>query len=369
MQVGKTVPLIKRHLKIKEHRSIPGSAPGTLVQHVDFVSVPVEITVIAFTEAVLEEKILQDPEEIIPMLTNYKMLWINVFGLGDVNMLSRLARILNLNSLAMEDVLNVPQRPKIEEYDDIVFAIMSEPEITDDILSLQQISMFWGKNFVLTIQERRGDCFIPLISRLKHGDRRQRMLHPGYLAYSMLDAVIDNFFPILELYGNQLDEIEEKAIDNASTMVIHYIHNFKHNLHLLRRSVWAQREAMSNFKQVASTYSDDIRFFVRDCEDHTIQLIDIVESYRERTASLMDIYLASVSNRTNRIVKVLTIMTAIFMPVGVLASIYGMNFDRSKPGNMPELSWNYGYVFFWFLALLMTAVMLFSFWRKGWFKD
>lgn len=361
--------IIKGRLKIKHHRPRPGSAPGTLVQYADAVNEPVEISIISFSEKDLEKKIVQNVDEIVPMLAKYPMNWINVFGLGDVNVLSEIAKILNLNSLAMEDVLSVPQRPKVEEYDDIAFAIMSEPEITNDTLSLQQVSMFWGKNFILTIQERRGDCFIPLIARLKHGDRRQRMLSSEYMAYSMLDAVIDNFFPILELYGNQLDEIEEKAIDNASTAVIHHIHNFKHNLHLLRRAVWAQREAMGNFKDVASRYSDNIRFFIRDCEDHTIQLIDIVESYRERTASLMDIYLASVSNRTNRIVKVLTIMTAIFMPVGVLASIYGMNFDRSKHANMPELSWAYGYVFFWLMAILITGGMLLLFWRKGWFED
>ena len=360
---------LSKRLNVKQHRSKPGSAPGTMVPHSDFLNTPVEIMVMAFNATDLLEKTIQEPDEIIPILNNYKMVWINVCGLGNINILEKFAKILNLNPLAMEDVLNVPQRPKVEEYNDVAFAIMIEPDILDNKLNLQQVSMFWSKNFVLSIQEHCSDCFTPLIGRLRNNDRRERMLHPEYLAYALLDAVIDNFFPILELYGTQLDEVEEKAIDNTSSKIIRHIHNFKHNLHLLKRAAWAQREAMGNYKEVALGYSDDIRFFIRDCEDHTIQLIDIIESYRERTASLMDIYLASVSNRTNRIVKTLTILTALFMPIGVLAGIFGMNFDRSKPGNMPELSWSYGYLYFWGLALLICSTMLLIFWRRGWFKS
>lgn len=363
------IKLTHAKLRLRHHRSKPGSEPGTISQHADLAKVPVTLTVVAFNDKEIIEQQLNSPEEILPLLSKYTMTWLNICGLGDLDVLSKVIKIFNLNSLAMEDVVNVPQRPKVEEYGDVFFAIMSEPEIIDHILGMQQISMFWGKNFVLTFQDRATSCFSPLKARMQHGDRRHRMLRSEYLSYALLDAVIDDFFPVLELYGTELDSIEERAIDNTSTAVIVDIHNFKHNLHLLRRAVWAQREAMASFKEIAMQLGGDIRFFVRDCEDHTIQLIDVIESYRERTSGLMDIYLSSVSNRTNRIVKVLTIITAILMPINVLAAIYGMNFDRSMPGNMPELSWEYGYAFFWLLAATSTTIMLLAFWRKGWFSN
>ena len=206
-----------------------------------------------------------------------------------------------------------------------------------------------------------------MLIRIKHGNR-QRFLRADYLLYSILDAIVDNFFPILENYGTQLDDIEELAIDNSSSSVIRHIHHFKHDLHVLRRAAWAQREAMIGFREIVITSNEEIRFYIRDCEDHTIQIIDIIESYRERTSGLMDVYLASVNNRTNNIVKVLTITMAIFMPISVLAGIYGMNFDRSKPWNMPELSWEYGYAYFWAMAVTIIGIMLLTFKRKGWFK-
>lgn len=360
--------LYKQHSYASQHRSKPGAEPGSMIIHPDLALQPVKIFVIAYNETEIVEKVIDDIDDVKPLLEKFPLTWLNVSGLGNIEVLQKVTAMFKLNTLAMEDVINVHQRPKVEEYDDIFFAVANEPDIINKELSMQQISMFWGTNFVLTFQEHESDCYDPLFGRIKHGGRRQRLLRPDYLAYAILDSIIDNFFPILELYGTQLDDIEESAIDNSSTVIIRHIHSFKHDLHMLRRAAWALREAMASFREVATVNNSDLRFFVRDCEDHTIQLIDILESYRERTSGLMDIYLSSVNNRTNRIMKVLTIVASTFMPVGVLAGIYGMNFDRSKPWNMPELSWEYGYEYFWCVALLIVSTMLITFWRKGWFK-
>ncbi len=359
---------LRLHRHVMQHRSKPGAEPGSMVVHPDLALLPVKIFVIAFNETELVEKTITDLNEVEPLLEKFPITWLNVSGLGNLEILQNVTAMFKLNTLAMEDVINVHQRPKVEEYDDIFFAVANEPDIINKELTMQQISMFWGTNFVLTFQEHESDCYDPLFTRIKHGGSKQRLIQPDYMAYAILDAVIDNFFPILELYGTQLDEIEEAAIDNPTTNIIRHIHGFKHDLHMLRRAAWALREAMASFRELATVSNSDLRFFVRDCEDHTIQLIDILESYRERTSGLMDIYLSSVNNRTNRIMKVLTIVAATFMPIGVLAGIYGMNFDRSKPWNMPELSWKYGYEYFWCLAILIASSMLITFWRKGWFK-
>jgi len=358
----------KRHRSVLKHRSKPGAEPGSIVVHPDLAVHPVKIFVITYNETELVEKVINDIDAIKPFLEKFPLTWVNVSGLGDLEILRKVTSIFKLNTLAMEDVVNMHQRPKVEEYDDIFFAVATEPDIINNELIMQQISIFWGTNFVLTFQEHDSDCYDPLFGRIKHGGRRQRLLRPDYLAYAILDSIIDNFFPMLELYGTQLDNIEESAIDNASTAVIQDIHVFKHDLYTLRHAAWGLREAMASFKELAAVNNSDLRFFVRDCEDHTIQLIDILESYRERTGGLMDIYLSSVNNRTNRIMKVLTIVAATFMPIGVLAGIYGMNFDRSKPWNMPELSWKYGYEYFWCMVTLIAGTMLITFWRKGWFK-
>jgi magnesium transporter len=357
-----------KKIKGYKHRSKLGSEPGTMVSHPDLAQQGVQMSLIAYNSTDLVDKTITDPAEVTEYLNKYPITWLNVCGLGDVDLLQKIAGIFKLNALAMEDVVNVHQRPKIEEYDTQYFAVARIPEYVNHELNLPQISFFWGKNFVITFLERPTDSLNPLIARLKQGGRRQLMLKPEYFSYSLLDTVIDQYFPVLDIYAEQLDTLEEAAIDNPSSSVIYHIHNLKHDLHLLRRAIWSQREALGDLRDMAAEYDIDMRYFIRDCEDHTIQLLDVVESYRDRVSGLMDIYLSSVSNRTNRIVKLLTIIATIFMPIGVCAGIYGMNFDRSSPWNMPELSWHYGYEYFWCLIIIIASSLIFTFWRKGWFK-
>jgi len=242
------------------------------------------------------------------------------------------------------------------------------PRILEDGLYLEQVSIFWSKNFVVTFMEKEGDCLDPLRVRIRNEERRLSLLHPEYLAYSMIDTIVDSYFPLLEMYGLQLDDIEEEAIANPTRQIIIRVHDFKRDLAAVRRTMWSQRESLRNLLEVAKFTNPEMKFFIRDCEDHTIQLIDILESYRERTSGLMDLYLSSVNNKMNEIMKILTMIAVIAMPINAVASIYGMNFDRVHPWNMPELSWVYGYEYALGLMLFIVATQFYFFWRRGWLR-
>lgn len=355
------------HSKHFKFHSKVGAAPGSLDVHPDLAVQGTKLSVLAFDTADVIEADIKNPEEVTQYLKKYPVTWLNVSGLGNVEVLRKIIDVFNLHPLAMEDVVNVHQRIKVEQYEKEFFAVSKLPEMINGELHLQQVSMFWGKNYLLTFTENNTNCFDPLIIRIKHGGKRQRVLHSEYLAYAIIDVAVDSYFPIIDQYGTALDELEESAIENPSNWVLNKIHGLKFDLQALRRTIWGEREAISAFKEVIVN-NKDFWFHVRDCEDHTIQLLDIIESYRDRTSSLMDIYLVSVNNRTNKIMKQLTIIATFCLPISMLAGIYGMNFDRSKPWNMPELGWTYGYEYFWAVVITFVITMLCIFWRKGWFK-
>ncbi len=355
----------RRRLKSIKHRSIVGSDPGSLQALAEYL--PTHMYVTAFDTKNVVRQGITNPDEILSFVHKYPLTWVQVVGLGDTDVLHKIALHFKLNALAMEDVVNVHQRSKLEEYDHTYFAISRIPEYTDAQLVLQQLSIFWGKNYVITFQEQPTECFEHIFARINNGVQRERLLRPAYLAYAIIDHAVDYFFPILEQYGSDLDGLEENAIDNPSSAVIRHIHDLKRELNAIRRCIWSQRDAIGSFKAMVES-DKELWFYLRDGEDHTIQLLDIIESYRDRSSGLMDIYLASVNNRTNKIVKQLTMIATFFMPIGVFAGIYGMNFDRKQPLNMPELSWPYGYIYFWCVVLSFAVGMITWFYRKGWFK-
>jgi magnesium transporter len=299
--------------------------------------------------------------------TNYPIIWVQVIGIGDWLKLEAIANYFNIHRLAMEDIINLSQRPKIEEYEEFILAVTRVPKWLNGEVELEQLSLLWGKNFIISFMENHEhDYLAPLYHRLHNETKRQQFSKPEYISYAIIDLIIDSFFPLLENYGQRLDDIEDDAITNPSSQIIVNIHGYKHDLLSVRRVMWSQREALRKLVEITKFDDKDLRFFVRDCEDHTMQIIDILESYRERTGGLMDIYLSSVNNKMNEIMKVLTMISVIFMPAGVVASIYGMNFDRSSKWNLPELSWKYGYEYALTLMFLMAIIFIFYFKRKGW---
>lgn len=344
----------------------PGTAPGTLpdvsAEH------PVTVHILAFGEYGCTERELATIDEAFPCLElDHGVTWIDVVGLSDANLLRTLGERLGLRSLALEDVLNIGQRPKFEDHEEYLFIVVRELQLAAELVS-EQISFFVGPNYLLTFQERPGDVFEPVRERLRRGGGRLRKLGSDYLAYALIDAVVDNLFPILEAYGERIEKLEEDLIDEPTREELGEVHQVKKDLLLLRRATWPLREVLAAFERLDSPLvKHETRMYLRDCYDHTIQIMDMVETYRDLASGLMDLYLSSVSNRTNEIMKVLTIMASIFIPLTFLAGVYGMNFrPEAGPMSMPELDWSFGYPAFWILNVAVAAGLLWMFRRRGW---
>ena len=349
-----------------ERRTAPGTSPGTIVA--DPNSPAPEISIIAYGPDQFVEKPITDVSEIAGYRGRYPVLWVNVDGLGDAKVIANIGNLFGLHALALEDVVNVHQRAKVEDYPDHLFIVARMVERNDCLLT-EQVSMFLGKDFVITFQERPGkDCIEPVRERIRKGKGRLRSLGADSLAYALLDAIVDGFFPVIESYSERLETIEDIVITQPNRTVVESIHSIKSDLLIVRRALWPLREAINILvRDHNPLIRDDTRIYLRDCYDHTVQLIDLVETYRELGADLRDLYLSSVSNRMNEIMKVLTIISTIFIPLTFIAGIYGMNFDtRVSPWNMPELEWYYGYPFSLAVMAAVTFGMCVFFWRLGW---
>jgi magnesium transporter len=343
----------------------PGASPGTIAAHPDAPR-PV-IDVIAYDAGSFTEQSITNVEELPAYLKRYGVTWVNIDGLGDAAVIRRLGEIFHLHPLALEDVVNAHQRPKVEPYDEQLF-IVARMVHQGEQLDTEQISIFLGPNYVLTFQEGRpGDCLNAMRERIRKDSGKIRRMKPDYLAYAILDAIIDSYFPLVEHYGDRLDALEMEMTANAAAAISNRIHDVRSDLLLLRRCVRPHREALNMLvRDPHPLIADETRIFLRDCYDHTIQLIDLLEVYRETCVDLRDFHISLVSNRMNEIMKVLTVIATIFMPLSFITGLYGMNFDTRLPGNMPELGLPYGYV----LALGgMAAVAIgffLYFYRKGW---
>ncbi len=346
-------------------RNPPGSSPGTLT--IDPQASRTKISVVAFNpESCLEEPV-RDVESIASYLTKWPVVWINVEGLGDVETIRKLGNAFNIHRLAMEDVVNVHQRPKVEAYSHHYFIVVRMADMHDR-LETRQLAMFLGKNYVLTFQESESGRFGPILARIHDRSGRMRRSGADYLAYAILDSCIDHFFPALEKYGEAIEALEDQVVLNPSSQFVSEIHEMKRDLLVLRRAVWPLREAVNSLvREPSPLIADETRIYIRDCYDHTIQVIDLLENFRDIAGDLMEVYLSSVSNRLNEIMKILTIFTTIFIPLNFIAGIYGMNFNTGKSGwNMPELDWHFGYPFALGLMAALAAAMLIYFRRKGW---
>ena len=349
----------KRKTEGIERRTPPGAAPGTIA--VDPEAPRSLVRILAYgPDRVLEHEI-SDLSSIRALLESWPVTWVNVDGLGDAATIRALGEIFGLHRLSLEDVVNVHQRAKAELYERYYFIVARMAEFGDRF-GTEQLSLFLGKNYVLTFQERPGDCFDPLRERIRKGGGQIRGCGPDYLAYALLDSFIDNYFPLLERYGERLEGLEDEVVLNPDRQLVSRIHEVKRDLLLLRRAVWPLREAMGSLVRESSTLiGQETRIYLRDCYDHAIQIIDLLENYRDIASSLMEVYLSSVSNRLNEIMKVLTIFTTLFIPLTFISSIYGMNFRH-----MPELDWRYGYALAWAAMLGVAGAMFYYFRRKGW---
>lgn len=308
---------------------------------------------------------VRSPEECLPYLTADSITWISVSGLGREDILQKLGEVLNLPSLLLEEVVNVPQRPKFEAYEqqDLLICRMVKPDADGKGFSRQQLSIVLGQNYVLTIAEEARDYgFEALRDRLQRNKSLIRSLGSDYLTYYILDVIINSFFPILEDYGERLEHIESQVVSSPNSKTLENIYQVKRELLMLRRSIWPQRDAISVFIRENSTLvRDEVKLYLQDCCDRSVQIIDLVETYRELASSMMDVYLSATSNRMNEHMRFLTVLSTIFLPLTFIAGVYGMNFE-----NIPELEWDWGYPFVLVLMLVVASSLLIYFRRKGW---
>ncbi|MBI5343192.1 MAG: magnesium/cobalt transporter CorA [Deltaproteobacteria bacterium] len=343
----------------------PGTPPGTLAAHPEADKEPVRITLFRYDASFLEERTLTPGEIGSLSVPESGVLWLDIAGLSDPGVVRAVGERFGFHPLGLEDVLNVPQRPKVERYEGHLLIILREVRLPEPP---EQVSLFLGDRVVVSFQERPGDAFDPVRERLRQGKGPIRTLGADFLAYALCDAVIDAFFPTLEKLGDEVEELEEKLIASPSRERFHEIRRAKQRLLVVRRAVWPARDAMNELlREESPLIRAGTRPYLRDCYDHTVQLMDMVETFRELAAGLVDEYMSSMSNRMNEIMKVLTVIATIFIPLTFIVGIYGMNFDpQASPYNMPELRWMYGYPAVMLLMVAIAAGMLYYFRRKKW---
>jgi len=350
--------------------SKPGTAPATLVAPLDQEGRKPEISLIEYDAHTIQERKVERIEETFSCPENGKVSWINIGGLGDVEILRQVGLNFRIHPLALEDMLNTGQRPKVEEYESQLFIVLQMAYATnDEDIVFEQVSMVLGKQFVITVQEEAGhDVFGPVRLRLQQGGGNVRYMKADYLAYTLVDAVVDHYFPLVESLGDSMEEFQERVLNDPTRERLRQLHDFRRAIAELRRAVWPQREVLAHLtRDETGLIEGQTKFFFRDCYDHTMIVLDLLETYRDATRNLMDLYLSSLSMRTNEIIRVLTVISSIFIPLTFIAGLYGMNFDRSTSGlNMPELGWRFGYLYAIGLMLAVAVGMILFFKRKKW---
>ena len=341
-----------------------GLPPGTLVHVGDRKLEKVRITVIDYDEDHFEEREVENVEECLAYKSKPTITWINIDGLHKVDVIEKIGKMFDLHSLILEDMVNTLQRPKIEDmghYMSIVLKMLYHHAATND-LSQEQVSVIFGADFVITFQEREGDVFDPVRDRIRNGKGRIRKMGADYLACSLIDSVVDNYFILLDKIGDRMEELESSLVSDEETGSLQTIHQVRTELIFLRKAVWPLREITSTLERgEADVTREPTRIFFRNLYDHVIQVADGVETLRELVSGMHDLHLSNMSNRMNAIMKVLTIIATLFIPATFLAGIYGMNFKY-----MPELEWRYGYAIVWAIIFSVIIAMLVYFKRKKW---
>ena len=307
-------------------------------------------------------------EQISSYLDQWPVVWVNVDGLGDEGILRRLGEIFTVHRLALEDVVNLGQRAKVEDYEEDLFVVLRSPGSSEAIP--EQITLLQGPGFVLSFQERRGDNFDGVRERIRHGKGRIRRADSDYLVYALIDAVIDAYFPVIEEIAEALETLEQEVLSSPDQETVSQIYAVKRRLLGLRRTISPHREALNSLiRDAGDKISEETGLYFRDTYDHCVRIIELVESQRDLCSDLMATYLSVVSNRMNEVMKVLSIIGTVFIPLGFIAGLYGMNFDPEvSPFNMPELGWYLGYPFALLLMGSVSVALLVYFWKRGWFR-
>jgi magnesium transporter len=348
----------------KKRSKKAGLPPGTLVHIGEKKAEEPKITIIDYDEVHFQEREIEKIEECFVFRDQPTVTWINVDGLHQVEILEKLGECYGLHPLVLEDILNTDQRPKMEDYGDyiyIVLKMLDQNNKSNEIVT-EQISLILGPNFVFSFQERTGDTFDQIRERIRNGKGRIRKMGADYLAYTLLDSIVDNYFIILEKLGEKIEFLEEELVTRPIPETLHAIHHLKREMIFLRKAVWPLREVIGNMERgEPPLVKETTRIYLRDVYDHTIQVIDTIETFRDMVSGMLDIYLSSVSNRLNAVMKVLTIIATIFMPLTFIAGIYGMNFKY-----MPELEWYWGYPAVWIVVVIIGISMLIYFKKKRW---
>lgn len=352
--------------------SAPGTLPGTLNIPED--ALPTELVLMAYGPNGSLSKPIERVEDCRPIVRQQPVSWMDARGLGSEGILKQLSQVFYLHPLMLEDVVNVPHRPKIDFYDDQILVIMQmvRSKETGTGVASEQVSFVLGKTFLVTFQEEpEWDSFEPVRDRIRRGIGAIRNQGADYLAYSLLDTIVDSFFPVLEAIGEELEALEEEVVENPSRETIENIHRMRRGLMKLRRYIWPQRSVINSLiRDSEDLVSQEVKLYLQDVYDHIVQVVDIIENYREIASSLMDVYLSSINNRMNEVMKLLTVISSIFIPLTFIAGVYGMNFNPSaSPFNMPELEWYWGYFMCLVVMAMIAGFQIYFFWKRGWFDN
>jgi magnesium transporter len=349
---------------IKRMSKTAGLPPGTVIAMAEGRPEQPHISIVDYDETQFEEREAKSVEEVIPFKDKPTVTWINIDGIHQADVIEKIGSRFNIHPLVLEDIANTGQRPKMEDFGDYIFVVfkMLCHDTNKDQVRAEQVSLILGPNFVISFQEVEGDVFNPIRDRIRKAKGRIRKMGADYLAYTLIDAVVDNYFLILERFGEDIESMESELVTNPAPETLQQIHTLKRELIFLRRSVWPLRETISGLERAESSLiADSTEIYLRDVYDHTIQVMDTVESLRDMVSGMLDTYLSSISNRMNEVMKVLTIIATIFIPITFIAGIYGMNFTF-----MPELGWRGAYFAVLSVMACVALVMVIYFRRKRW---
>jgi magnesium transporter len=356
---------MKHKVKFVTRRRAPiGAPPGTLVR--DEHASPTTIRMMVVEDDRVEDVAVASIEQVRAVLGSRRRVWVDVTGLADLELLGQIGELFALDPLALEDIANTNQRPKVDTYETHALVVVHMFDGAN-VRSKEQFSILFDDRHVVTFQERPGDCLEPVRKRLRGANGRIRQRGAPYLVYALLDTILDAYFPVLEKIGEELEELEDRITRDPQPADVGRLHELKRELLVVKRALWPSREMLSAMaREELGLIPADVQHYLRDTYDHAIQLIDLVETYRELAMGLLDLYLSSVSTRMNEVMKVLTIISTIFIPLGFLAGVWGMNFHADGPWNMPELGWRYGYPFALLVMVAIAGGLLYLFRRKKW---